>query len=192
MSRLVDGVRCDPADVGIGRLEPFDPAWVTTYPTFKDPSKDFEPGESLCKYGYPFHSITPIWDAATGSFQLPAGALPIPLFPIEGIFTRTAEIVITDPAGNLLPIAPPFPLRWIETSSPGLRGQSGGPILDAQGSIWGIQANTMHLALGFDPQVPGRPNEREHQFLNVGRGAHPETIFGLFNQFHVRYNVSAY
>src|SRR6266496_387155 len=86
-------------DLGIAKLEPFDPSWYLVYPQFKDPTKDCEPGTSLCKLGFPFHTITPTWDEAVGSFRLPAGALPIPLFPIEGMFTRTAEIVVLDAAG---------------------------------------------------------------------------------------------
>jgi hypothetical protein len=48
----------------------------------------------------------------------------------------------------------PFPLKWIETSSPGLKGQSGGPLLDERGTIWGVQSNTFSYNLGFSPQVP--------------------------------------
>jgi hypothetical protein len=176
------------ADIAIGRLEPFDPNWVQTYPTFKDPTKNFEPGNSLCKLGYPFHHIVPIWDVANSRFNLPAGAIPMPLFPIEGILTRFAEI--KQPAGGP---PPPFPLRLVETSTPGLKGQSGGPTFDTQGTIWAIQVNTAHLPLGFSPDVPGSTKgEKEHQFLNVGRGVHTITIFGLFNQYGVKYNVSTY
>jgi hypothetical protein len=108
---------------------------------------------------------------------------------MDGIFTRVAEIVVLD---KDKPVPPPFPLRWIETSSPGLRGQSGGPIIDPQGSIWGIQSNTASYPLGFDPPVPGRPGVTHHQFLNVGRGVHPDTIFGFLNQLGIKYDVSNY
>jgi len=181
----------DTADIGIARLEPFDPSWFSAYPVFKDPTKDFRPGASLCTFGFPFHSIKPQWDEAVLSFKLPVGALPIPYFPMSGIFTRMAEIVLVDQHGQLLP-PPQFPLRWIETSYPGLKGQSGGPIIDPQGSVWGIQCNTVSYPLGFDPPVPGRLGATEHQFLNCGRGVHPDTIFGLFNQFGVKYDVSSY
>lgn len=38
---------------------------------------------------------------------------------------------------------------FIETSTPRLRGQSGGPIFDVNGAIWAIQSQTHHLKLGF-------------------------------------------
>lgn len=171
------------ADVAIGRLEPFDPASFSAYAVFKKPNEDFLPGASLCKLGFPFHSVTPTWDAANEMFRLPDDALPLPMFPLEGIFTRTARIEVE--AGD----EPPFRLLWVETSSPGLKGQSGGPIFDVDGVVWAIQCRTRHLPLGFDPLVPGT-NRREHQFLNVGVGVHPETIFGLLDSRGVTYQVS--
>ncbi len=176
----------DLADIGVGRLEPFDPSWVQGYPLFKDPTKDFEPGTSLCKLGYPFHSVTPVWKEATQSFDLPLQALPLPRFPMDGIFTRQFDL---DTSGTGLS----FPVRYIETSTPGLRGQSGGPTIDTKGTIWAIQAKTQHLPLGFDPPVPGgKTSQREHQFLNTGLGVHPETIFALFDQLHIGYQKSPY
>jgi hypothetical protein len=43
--------------------------------------------------------------------------------------------------------------KFVEMSSPGLRGQSGGPRFDVNGMVWGLQSRTQHLALGFSPQV---------------------------------------
>lgn len=91
-ANLVDASRHPHMDLAVGRLDPFDPASVSTYPTFKDPGKDFEPGAFLCKYGFPFHSVVPTWDDVAGKFQV--GNNPLPLFPIEGIFTREVEIVV--------------------------------------------------------------------------------------------------
>lgn len=103
-------------DLAVGKLEPFNPEWITDYPIFKDPSKDFESGANLCKIGYPFHEFTPLWKTDTASFELPVGAIPFPTFPMDGIFTRTNKIVTDD--GTELP----FPLLLVETSTPGLKG----------------------------------------------------------------------
>lgn len=186
-AKILDGQVIGSVDIGVGRLDPFDPAWVSTYPTFKDPSKDFEPGASLCRLGYPFHAVQAVWNEENSTFGLSAGSMPPPIFPIDGIFTRTATI---NPPGSP---APGFPLMWLETSSPGLKGQSGGPIIDTQGSIWAIQSHTAHYPLGFNPPIPGSASdEREHQFLNVGRGVHAETIFGLLQELGVEFQVSSY
>jgi len=163
-------------DVAVAQFENFDPASVKGFPKFKDPSKAFEPGEALCKLGFPFHSITPTWDDAKQAFGFTG---LIPRFPIDGILTRMVQVQV-----NGTP--PQYPLKWIETSTPGLRGQSGGPIFDVQGTIWGLQVRTAHHPLGF--AKPGQPE----QYLNVGLGVHTETLFGLFDECGIKYEVSTY
>lgn len=182
-SVLVDVKRHPDVDLAVGRLDPFDPSWIAAYPVIKDPNKDFDPGASLCKEGYPFHSVTPTWDNVANKFQV--GANPLPFFPIEGIFTREIEIVTGHPS--------PYPLKYIETSSPGLRGQSGGPTFDVHGAIWGIQSQTRHYALGFNPPIPGAKNgETEHQFLNVGWGVHAATVVGALKELGIKHTVSSF
>jgi hypothetical protein len=110
----------------------------------------------------------------------------MPLFPIDGIFTRIREVVIT-------PNSPPYRILLVETSTPGLRGQSGGATFDTKGTVWAIQTRTIHVPLGFDPPVPGgKAGEKEHQFLNLGQGVHPETMFHLFNKNKIDFKVSNY
>ena len=180
---LVDVTLYPEIDLAIARLTNFRAGDVMGYPTIKDPTKDVEPGVSLCKLGFPFHSIIPTWDDAAQTFHLPPEALPMPRFPIEGMFTRTLELSVP---GSTIPMV------LIETSSPGLRGQSGGPTFDSSGTVWAIQSKTMNLPLGFDPQVPNGGGRREHQFLNVGAGVHPATICGALDSLGVKYDKSAY
>ncbi len=169
-------------DLAVARLTPFDPAWVTAYPVFKDPSAGILPGTSLCRLGFPFHEFTPTYEKGKG-FQLPAGALPAPLFPIEGIMTRHIVAGQTTDGKH--------EIKFLETSSPGLRGQSGGPVLDQEGRVWGIQSRTSHLSLGFSPPVPdGRKDEVEHQFLNVGWAVHPDVIHGFLTENRIKFTVA--
>jgi len=163
-------------DIAVGRLEPFDPASIPNYPQFKDASKPIASGTSLCRLGFPFHGITPTF--ANGNFTLPPGTFPLVFFPNEGILTRVL-VMNPDPANFV---------AFIETSSPGLMGQSGGPIFDQHGTVWGIQSHTSSLPLGFSPPTPGgKPGEKEHQFLNIGRGAHPATIARLLDAAKAKY-----
>ncbi len=150
---LTSGIAYMPVDVAVGRLIPFDPTWVSTYPVFKDPTKDFEPGAMLCRTGFPFHNVVPIWDNANNRFDLPPATFPAPLFPIEGIFTRTVTL---------------NPAR----------------IFDDKGTIWGIQCQTVSYDLGFKTTTP--------QYLNVGVGVHPETLFAIFTAHGIKFQVSAY
>ena len=178
----VDSFQLNPlADVAIGQIIGFDKTRVKTYPVFKNPAVNFDVGENLCKLGFPFHGIKPTFVETTSRFQLPQGALPIPFFPIEGIFTRTA--IIKD--GNDETAS----AKFVETSSPGLRGQSGGPTFDAQGRVWAMQSRTVHYPLGFSPEVPNHRN-REHQFLNSGMGTHANTIISILSNFGVNFSMS--
>jgi len=98
-------------DVALGRLEPTN-LLAGPYPTFKNPDIGFRPGRSLCRFGFPFEQIAVSFDPARSAFSL--DQLQLALFPIEGILTRIIAGTGT-------------PAQFIETSSPGLRGQSGGP-----------------------------------------------------------------
>ncbi len=169
-------------DIAVGRLEPFDPSWVTEYPKFKDPTKDLRPGMTLCKLGFPFHSFQPSWNDVDKRFEFPAGTMPLTSFPIDGIFSKTYDV--QDPINH------GFALKWLVTSTPGLQGQSGGPTFDANGTVCAIQSKTAHLSLGFDIDVPGKPGQKEYQFLNVGLGVHPTTIYGLFNSLGLRFDAA--
>jgi len=183
-----DGVRLEgivanfEIDLAIARLTPFEPAWVDRYPNLKDPADGVLPGTSLCRLGFPFHQFTPTYEKGTG-FRLPAGALPAPLFPLEGIMTRNVSAGLTADRKR--------EIKFIETSSPGLRGQSGGPLFDQAGRVWGIQSRTTHLPLGFSPPVPGEAkNAVEHQFLNVGWAVHPEVVQAFLKENGVKFDVA--
>lgn len=177
------------ADIGIGRLEPFDPKSIEMYPKFKRDSADVDdigPGTSLCRLGFPFSTIVPTWNGV--GFVLPA--IPFTRFPIEGMITRNILINLVDPTGTSAPV--PFPFKYIETSSPGLKGQSGGPMFDVNAVVWAIQAKTLNLPLGFDPAVPGKKGQTEHQFLNVGIGIHPTTLLGALRERNVVFQLADY
>jgi hypothetical protein len=77
---------------------------------------------------------------------------------------------MADAAGNQV-------AKFIETSTPGLRGQSGGPLFDVDGKVWGIQSRTNHYDLGFAPTVKeGGRSLMEHQFLNTSWSADIDEI----------------
>lgn len=168
-------------DFAIGRLEPFKPNPLIKYPKIKNPD-NLAPGTSLCRLGYPFHQITSTFDDQKNAFVLSENSLPIPVFPIEGILTRFKKLGKTAD-GN-------YDKLFIETSSPGLRGQSGGPIFDIDATIYGIQSHTDHLPLGFSPKIKVNNREtEENQFINVGCGVHPEIIIKILNENDIKFNL---
>jgi hypothetical protein len=172
------------ADIAILKLENFNPAFVSEYPIFKNPAEPMLPGTSLCRLGFPFHQIEATFDAATGTFKLAPNAVPVPRFPNDGIHTRIAIAVTPDGSRQA---------KFLETSTPGLMGQSGGPIFDRFGHIWAMQSRTQSLSLGFAPAVigPGGTKTVEHQFMHIGWGSHVEEIIRMLRQFGVQFRLSS-
>jgi hypothetical protein len=169
------------ADLALSRLEPFDPKKVDAFPVFRDPEDEIQQGASLCRLGFPFHEIAATYDEAADIFRLADGTLPVPRFPMDGIYTRGA-IFLDEASGRRV--------EYVETSTPGLRGQSGGPIFDVQGRICGLQTRTHHFALGFSPSVKRDGREvREDQFLNVGLGVHVKEILSLLRANSVAVDI---
>jgi hypothetical protein len=183
--RFKDVAILDTVDLAVARLEPWDRNWVSTCATIKDPAKPMEPGTALCKLGYPFHEISATYDDTKDTFRLAPGTLPIPRFPLEGIYTRNAVFGKT-PDGK-------YDIHFLETSSPGLRGQSGGPIFDVNATVWAIQSRTINLPLGFTPKIEreGRFIE-ENQFLNVGLGVHASVIVAVLHDLGIPFRLSDY
>jgi len=186
-----DGVHVDSfkvfpeADIAVGQLQPFDKTVVSKYPVFKDPSKGMNPGTSLCKLGYPFHKLEASFDETKNAFKLAPGVLPLPRFPIEGIYTRNIVIGKTQDGKH--------EIKLLETSSPGLRGQSGGPVFDTEGTVWAIQSRTGHFPLGFSPKIKRNGKElEENQFLNVGQGVHPDVIVSFLRDNGISFKLSEY
>jgi hypothetical protein len=137
----------------------------------------------LCKLGFPFYDINASFDEHKG-FILAENTLPLPFSPIEGIFTRNINVVSKENTSK-------FKIKFLKTPSPGLKGQSGGPIFDKNGIIWSVQSRTQHFPLGFSPslKVDGR-DVQENQFLNVGWGVHLELIFDFLNEHKIFFEIA--
>lgn len=182
--KLVDAKILPEGDLLVAKLDPFDPKFITKYPIFKNPAT-LKHGTSLCKLGFPFYDIKSTYDEANDRFTLAPGTLPLPFFPIEGIFTR--NIIHGNSKDGK------YVLKYLETSTPGLKGQSGGPIFDTKGTIWAIQSRTKHFPLGFSPKITRNGKEiEENQFLNVGWGVHPELIAAFLNDNGIKFSMSDY
>jgi hypothetical protein len=145
--------------------------------------ESIRPGTSLCKFGYPFVDVKATFNTPENKFDLPANLLPVPFFPIEGIYTRNIFMGKTQDQS--------MDIYYLETSSPGLKGQSGGPICDTEGNIYAIQSQNMTLQLGFKGTIEiNKQMVEENQFLNVGIGVHPKTIMTLLQRHNVRFSFA--
>ena len=168
-------------DIAVCKLEGFRPEMIKEYPVFKDPSK-MRPGTSLCRLGFPFIKDVTEFDEATSSFRIRKGLLPMAFFPNEGIHTRNVLMGKSTDGG--------FEKLYVETSSPGIKGQSGGPIFDKNGYIAGMQVFTAHYPLDFRPSVTNSKGEtvEENQFMNIGAGVHVKTIKAILDSKGIKYD----
>jgi S1-C subfamily serine protease len=163
------------ADLAVARLEPFDADQVAAYPLLRSDDDPVRPGMPVARVGYPFHTVEAEYDDERSSFDVTAG-FPVPSFASDGIVSRFRGLRAEDGREYL----------YIETSTPGLRGQSGGPLVDVEGRLCGVQSRTIHYDLGFDAHVErnGR-KETERQFLNVGEASHVQTVRNVLNTLGV-------
>ncbi|MBE6528597.1 MAG: trypsin-like peptidase domain-containing protein [Thermoplasmata archaeon] len=182
-----DGVRINnvvvnrQVDIAIGRLENFNSDWIEEYPVFADP-EHMRLGTIVCRGGYPFISIKPEFIEDKKAFRIPSIPHDRCFYPIEGIYSHY-ESKGKSADGSCI-------MNYIETSSPGLKGQSGGPIFDRDGRIYGMQVMTEHRPMGFHPaaELDGQ-KYIENQFMNIGVGIHVSTIFELLNSRNIRYQM---
>lgn len=171
----VDGLKHKPNlenDIAIGRIENFEKNSVKCFPKIIDPKK-VQTGRSLCKLGFPFPNLNPTFKDGKFNLQNPQ----ITFFPLEGMFTR--NIIINNKKS------------FLESSSPGLRGQSGGPWIDKEGNLWAIQSQTQHIDLEFKAPIKrGNKIVEENQVINLGLGIHPEVIIQFLRDHKVKFEVA--
>ncbi|GAB2766529.1 hypothetical protein GCM10027275_05500 [Rhabdobacter roseus] len=141
-------------------------------------------GKYLCRLGYPFPEFTNyrLNQQLDDIEWTNEGRINTPNFPIDGIVTRH----IGENGGQ-------SGITGIEMSTPGLRGQSGGPLFDRAGVVYGMQSATRHLHLGFDQtnrEVISEGLKRRvsnYPFLNVGLCVHVDVIKNFLREKNIRF-----
>lgn len=158
-------------DLAILKFKDFKDKHYSSYATFIKDTSQIKPGRTLCRFGFPFAEFTNYeYDTLNDDIHFTAtGNMSSPSFPIDGIITRQ---VSTDGKKII----------GIEMSTPGLRGQSGGPLFDANGLVYGLQSETIHFHLGFNEKkveiiTKGKKsNVINDTFFNAGRCVHVDCI----------------
>lgn len=138
-------------DLAILEFKGFNKIFYSSHARFLKNSNNIRQGKSLCRIGYPFPEFSNFkHNPDTDDIEWTNTGNPnSPAFPIDGIVTRFV-------AGNQAD-----GITGIEMSTPGLRGQSGGPLFDTDGTVYGMQFATNHLHLGFDL--------KDHEIINNGK-----------------------
>jgi len=173
-------------DLAILEFKGFNKIFYTGHASFLKQSSKIKQGNYLCRIGFPFpefnnFSHNPDADDIEWTNT---GNPDSPSFPIDGIVTR---FVAGQAAGEIM---------GIEMSTPGLRGQSGGPLFDTDGNIYGMQFATNHLHMGFDIKDKeiihdGKKSKvSNYPFLNVGLCIHVDRIKDFLNEHKIEFTES--
>jgi len=168
-------------DLAIIEFKGFTKTFYNSHAVFAKDSSNIKQGSSLCRIGFPFPEFNNFrHNPAIDDIEWTQTGNPnSPSFPIDGIVTR----FVGDQNGN--------GISGIEMSTPGLRGQSGGPLFDSNGIVYGMQFATNHLHLGFDMKdvdmiVNGkRQKVSNNPFLHVGICVHAEKIKAFLREKNV-------
>lgn len=156
------------ADIGVMRARNFVIPKGYSPPCFRKQSAEI--GEMICRVGYPFYKREVNWDEERGCF-VSTGEI-VPPFVNEGIVSRFVRQEVSFRSGQKEYV------EFMETSSPGLRGQSGGPLFDQEGKILGMQSQTHSYALDLAP---------ENQFLNVGWALRTVMLIRMMDKLKISY-----
>lgn len=183
-SSSISVVECGYADLALVKFTGFNHVLCNTYPVFKDNSTELKQGLSLCRLGFPYPEFTNFqYNAHTDGIEWTnTGKAGSPLFPIDGILTRH----VADANGQIV---------GLELSTPGLKGQSGGPLFDKDGVVCGLQSSTGSLPLGFDQvnreiMVDGKKKKvSNYPFLHLGICVHVDIIKKFMDENGVKYRV---
>lgn len=167
-------------DLGIIKFNDFNNILYQDCAKFIKDTSRIKQGLSLCRLGFPFPEFSNFkYNSQTDDIEWAEGLNHSPRFPIDGMVTRF--------------LADKDSLYGIELSTPGLRGQSGGPLFDSKGLIAGMQFSTKHLHLGFDlvekeilinNQVK---KISDYSFLHLGQCIHADAIKAFLRTHNVKY-----
>lgn len=170
-------------DLAILEFKGFTKKLYSSHASFIKDSSRIKQGNYLCRVGFPFPEFNNFrHDPDKDDIEWTSdGHTNSPTFPIDGIVTR----FLGDGKGQI---------TGIEMSTPGLKGQSGGPLFDTNGIVYGMQFATNHLHLGFDIKDREIVNEGKKgkisnfPFLHVGLCVHVDHIKQFLKEHNISYS----
>jgi hypothetical protein len=168
-------------DVALIKFQGYTKLLCDTFPIFPSDTSGLQQGKFLCRLGFPFPEFTNFkYDADNDRIiWTDTGRKDTPRFPIEGMLVRH----VGKDKDNII---------GFELSTPGLRGQSGGPAFDTDGKVWGMQFETKHLDLDFDidQKVMRKGIEKrvtDSPFLHTGRCVHIDVLKSFMKDNNVQF-----
>jgi hypothetical protein len=187
----------DEADLALCKLTGDVLRQAQEFPIFRDADDQLRAGTSLCRLGFASNRINLTYDGTAnegkGLYTISRNVSgqqllaerysaqtdsPPSVYPTECIVTREAEHVY--PQGSV---------HFLETSNASLHGQSGGPILDVQGHVCGVQSHNFPYVDGVRDIFYGKEKFRVPEVHDVGVGTHVKTILAYLQLQGVAHRV---
>lgn len=167
-------------DLAIIRFHGYNQILYKNYAVFEKNPQNIRQGDFLCRLGFPFPEFTNYeYNATKDEIHWTNAKAITPRFPMEGMVTRF--------------LADQHQMYGIELSTPGLRGQSGGPLFNAEGKVCGMQFSTKHMHLGFDivnkEMFINNSLQRisDYSFMHLGQCIHVDSIKAFLTQHGVEF-----
>ena len=168
-------------DLAIIKFNDYTSLKYSNYAVFRKNSSDIKQGKFLCRLGFPFPEFNNFtFDNEKDDLVWTSkGQKASPIFPFEGMITRF--------------VLGKGKKMGIEMSTPGLRGQSGAPLFDENGIVYGMQSRTKHLHLGFDIEnleirSKGKLKKvNDYSFIHLGECIHVDIIKSFLTQNNVKF-----
>jgi hypothetical protein len=168
-------------DLAIVRFNDFKNLLYKDFAVFKKDSSQIKQGEFLCRLGFPFPEFSNFtYNEETDDIEWTrTGIHNSPRFPLEGMVTRF--------------LAENNKVYGIEMSTPGLKGQSGGPLFNPDGIVFGMQFSTKHLHLGFDivdKEILVQSSLKkvsDYSFIHLGQCIHVDVIKEFLREMKVKF-----
>jgi hypothetical protein len=168
-------------DLSVLFFENFGKRLYRSYARFTKDSSSIRPGRSVCKLGYINPQFTNYnYDPEKDEIDFTNYIDKEPVFyPVEGIITR-----------NLIM---GYYTYGLETSTPALPGQSGGPLIDTKGLVCGINTNTASLEFMYNFKMPDEKDITDTVTINyqpkflVGYCLHADIIKLFLKAYGIKY-----
>ncbi|MBP5203734.1 MAG: trypsin-like peptidase domain-containing protein [Candidatus Methanomethylophilaceae archaeon] len=146
------------SDLALAKVGPFDPDLTDVYPSFPREG-GVEPGMSVGRLGFAPES--------------------------SGSGFESAGILFNE--GTVSKIYRENGVKYFITSSPGIKGQSGGPVFNREGTIVGIQTSTRSAELGYTTITDS--GSAAGLMSNEGIAIHVETVRDFLDAAGVSYRL---
>ncbi len=161
------------SDIAVARIEPFNPENIKYYPIIKNPDRLIKE-EPLAFIGY--SALKPVASLdSNGNFTLSYKRLEL---------IEDEDLVV----GNYIGDRTENNGFFLETSEPSIEGQSGGPLFDRDGIVWGVQSRrAKHETTTIT--VENGIEKRQVSIKECAWSVHPSRIVEFLKKHNIKFEM---